>query len=132
MEYYKKYVMLIMLLFATATNAFAVTATKGRFVGIVDGHSIDAGLTWETDESSPYISIETDKAENKAKNEAEIQVVGLKQGSLAAIITVNGKTYKFGGFEFDKNGRILSYSDSFKKSKKQGPYKVNFTLKCEG
>ena len=58
-----------------------------------------------------------------------IEVNGQRDIMLAAIINLKGEVYKFGGRDFVIKGSEISYSASLK-SKKRGPYKVDFSIDC--
>jgi hypothetical protein len=124
---------LTVFLFFILTDAYA--ATKGRFVGKVNEDAIDVDVMCQLeDKKAGIFNVRSDEGysyESDTNGDGiVIEVNGQRDIMLAAIINIKGKVYKFGGRDFIIKDSKISYSASLK-SKKRGPYEVNFTIDCD-
>lgn len=131
---YKSALLAIFLLFVY-TNAYA--KTQGRFVGEIDGNAIDVGVKCDIDENRPNSfgvrseeGMDSEKDKNNDGIVIHIGAMNMNGMMMSVMIKVKSEEYKFGTRKFVKKGKTITYAGSLK-SKKRGPYEVDFTITCD-
>jgi len=131
---YKSAILLLLLPFVF-TNAHA--GTKGRFVGKIDGSAIDVEVKCDIDDNRPNSfgvrseeGMDSEKDKNKDGIVIHIGAMNMNGMMMSVMIHVNDEIYKFGTRKFVKKGKTITYTGSLK-SKKRGPYEVDFTITCD-